>query len=284
MGLDYGTDIGYHYVFVGMDANTDSGSIVGRFWQPGNRSGVNETGCPDSAWLVPFPPPADKFYIHEFFGSTACNNQGCPAGELIVLVQDVTTDGSGSKFTIGRVTETSGGELIWNLNRTLDDWNLVPIPRPRVTSSSRSGTNVIVDVAFDDVAAAYHENQVTGSGSDADVPNPATPHSTITKYRLMKATGTSDPGRSPAAWTLVSSVATAPGGASLTGITLDCSNTAQDVFLATQLEFDNGQLLSDYVSASTRIECDPNLAEPGRFKLIDKNKGKQGPIKPRTRR
>lgn len=277
----YAYDIfyGYHYVFMGSDAMTDYGSIVGRFWQPGQRGLHDEGPCDDSIWLVPYPPRGgDAFYMNGALGGDlgrgSCVNNGCPSDEMILLLQTKTVDGTGAKFAVGRVTQQPGAATDYNYNRTDDDWLLVPIPRPRVISSSRSGTNVILDIQFDNVAMAYHENV-------GPVANPATPETTVDEYRLMRFTGTADPGRNPASWTLHATAANA-GGATLTGVSVDCSNTAQDVFLATQLSFDNGQLLSDYVSASVRIECDPNLAEP-KFKLIDKKRKSPTGSGPRSR-
>ena len=89
----------------------------------------------------------------------------------------------------------------------------------------------------------------------------------------MQFAGTADPGRGAAAWTVLATVA-APGGAAGTVSTsVDCANTAVDRFVATRILYADGAT-GQVVSPSTRIECNPAMAEPpSNFKIIDRKGG-----------
>ena len=56
---------------------------------------------------------------------------------------------------------------------------------------------------------------------------------------------------------------------------MNCANTSWDVFVAAALEFDNGTVTTDYVSQATRVECDPTIADPKRFRSLEKPSGIQ---------
>ena len=89
----------------------------------------------------------------------------------------------------------------------------------------------------------------------------------MTGYDIVRASG-ADPGRNPAGWTFVQNVPTTDGAPGNVPFTADCSNPGVDQFFATRLTFGDGQK-SDVVSDSTRINCNPALAEP-RFNVVPK--------------
>jgi hypothetical protein len=83
---------------------------------------------------------------------------------------------------------------------------------------------------------------------------------TITGYQIVSFTGAADPGRDATTnWVALGAplTTTSPSGS----FTLDCTSLSK-VFLATRVVFDNGAFSTDYVSASTVVNCS-NLATPG---------------------
>ncbi len=145
----------------------------------------------------------------------------------------------------------------------------VEMPRPRVTNSSRAGAQVVVDVAFDGVLAAFSSN----SGGTAET--------TFTNFVLLSSHGVADAGRAGGGWTEVGRVAYSNAGGTLAGLAVDCADDGGDTFLALGLEIDGELISSLHVSASTALECDPTLADPdGKFDMIrDRGKGQNGNAK-----
>ena len=106
----------------------------------------------------------------------------------------------------------------------------------------------------------------------------------MTGYQVVRFEGLSDPGRLPGAWTNIGSVLPVQenGDTPVIGLAAVCSGTVNDVFVAMRPVYDGGQFSSDYVGASTRVECDPNVADP-RFKMIDRSKSGRGDIRANPR-
>lgn len=245
-------------------------NLKGRFWQAGARTLHNEgTTCPESSYFIPADvAPAGKLGIFgalngDYWGTT-CINLGCPTGSMILLVQTRSTDGLKSYFAVGKATETAGG-FDFSTADPGADWTVLESPRPRVQTSGRNSGIVNVSLHFD--APSVHAHGTT----------PTDENSTITGYQIFRVTSNTDPGRAPGAWgPVVETLNTGAGGADTT-MNVDCSGITTDVFIGTRVIFDNGQFLSDDISQATKIECDPNVAEP-RFKQIEKKR----PTSPRT--
>jgi hypothetical protein len=235
---------------------TDLVSIIGRHWQPGAFATTsNFPNCPDDWWLFP-PTGAGTYTIFGDNGSDigsggACTTAVCPNGALILVLQTKSTDGKSASYVAGRVLELTLFPT-FDYAREGANWNMVDIPRPRVTvpvtgvGGSR-GANIQVDLP----TSAFHS-----PAADA-----LTANGTITGYQLVSFTGAADPGRDATAnWTNVAGgllTTSSPSGS----VTLDCTSLSK-VFLATRVVFDNGAVSSDYVSASTVVNCS-NLATPG---------------------
>lgn len=250
------------------DANraVGGGVLKGRFWQSGARTTHNEgTDCPESSYMVSDADGASTIFgfLNGDWGQGQCGGTGCPTGTMIMLIQTLSNDGSKAYYAVGKTAETDG----FDFGRGGGNWPVVEMPRPKVTVSSRAVPNVNLDLSFDSPAL--------GSRGESDA-FPA--ESILSGYQIVRFVGTTDPGRNPAQWQVVEVVPATSTGAIRTSFVVDCTNTAADVFVATRPIFDGGQFAADYVSASTRVECDPNLADP-RFKNIDKRKGK-GPKAP----
>lgn len=253
---------GYWILPAGAD-NTNAG-ILGHWWQSDNRASHQEgAGCPDDVWLLDFGGPGRQIYgyMGGDAGFGACDNTGCPVAQMTVVLQTPALDGSTAYLTVARANEEVVG---YDFGREGQNWNALPIPRPVAQSSSRSGTNVVLDLRLPNSNALFHSPSADGH----------LPQGTIIQYRLLEAVATSDPGRNPAAWPGTPKSTHTYTGADLVlpGVSVDCSNTALDRFLAIQPVIEAGatDFNTEFVSQSLRVECDPALADPGKFKLIDK--------------
>ncbi len=261
----------------GADVVTTSPNVVGRFWQTGAKATTSSDGggsnCLDTAWLQQDSGGPNTFGIFGYMGGSNgiggyCEPQGCATGNAHFVVETTSTVGDKAYIAVYRSTELSPD--------TTHNWDLsedgvmtaAEIPRPQVTTSSRVLTNVIVDLTLVQINSAFH-GALDGHS----------PSGSITAYRLMEASSNTDPGRNPVAWTVKSTHAYTGSNVAVTGVTVDCSAVTTDKWLATQLELDNNQTASTYVSAGVQIECDPNLADPGKFKIIPRGPSKKG-VKP----
>jgi hypothetical protein len=268
---------GYFYIFMPTNSTNSNTSIIGRLWEQGARATDNEgTGCPDDVWVLVcnFPtypcggnPTGKTRYLRGVFSGSSpggfCDPTGCPTGgDLDVVVQDTTTDG-GSVFFMARVLETPATVLAYDFSQIGQNLAPVELRRPTFTDSDRVGTTINVDMTLSPLAPntgfySFPTQPVTGN---------------ISGYRIHTFTGTADPGRSRTAWVADSVVRPYTGAdVTITDLPVNCANTTQDVFVAVALEFDNGALASDYVSRSMRVECDPNVVDPNRFRMIEKPK------------
>lgn len=265
---------GDHFMLFPADANTTIGGGVlkGRFWQGAARGAANEgLACPESSYLLETGPGQLTIFGQsggDVIGSL-CDNVGCPAGNMIIVIQTTSNDGSKAYYAAGKVNETVGE---FDYGRGGVDWQVTEVARPRVTNSSRGGSTVTLNVAMDGPTGAHGE-------ADAYAPN-----SILTGYQLVRFEGLADPGRNPAAWTNLGSVipVNAAGSTPAVGVGAVCSGTTQDVFVAMRPVYDGGQFLGDYVGASTRVECDPAVADP-RFKMIERSKSGRGDIRANPR-
>jgi hypothetical protein len=133
---------------------------------------------------------------------------------------------------------------------------MTPIPRPQVTNRSRAGDIVTLDMQVQDFAPAF-------SSRFGRIANEY-----ISGINLYSFSGTADPGRDVAAWTFLRTVPYTGGPSSTLGVDVDCSNFTNDVFVAAGVQM-TGEYDTLHVGASTIVECDPTLADPGdKFDLI----------------
>lgn len=237
-------------VYVVFDSSATNDSITARFWQDGARANGNEGTYDDSRWLLPFGPGV--FYMSGSLGDA--DVAGCINTRMNMLLQ------SGSQFVFATAPETPERPVAYDFSDIgAPELTAASVNRPRVTTSSRAGSIVNLTVVVDAANGGAY-----GSTAAADL-----------AYRVVQATGTADPGAGSAAYTVLGTVA--PGAP--TPFTVDCSNTATDRWIATQLVLDGGQQVGDLVSPRTRINCNPALADPDKgFKVIDR-KGAKSPTR-----
>lgn len=262
--------------FMNFPADADTavpGSVLkGRLWQPGNRGAANEgAACPEATYLLGGGTQQMTIFGQsggDILGTGPCDNTGCPAGAMIILIQTTSTDGSKAYYAVGKVNETVGE---FDFGRGGTDWEVVEVPRPRVTQSSRAGSTVTLNLSFDPPAGAHGEADGFARSS------------ILTGYQVVRFEGSADPGRAFGAWTNLGAVIpVTEGGATLGGLGAVCGGTTDDVFIAMRPVYDGGQFSGDYVGASTRVECDPAVADP-RFKMIDRSKSGRGAIQSNPR-
>jgi hypothetical protein len=252
----WATDIS-QYSYLQFAAGADPATnIIGRYWQDGARATANEGTYDDVNWIKPFG--GDEWYIN---GDLQYGGGGCPANFLNVVIQH--NRGTSADILVLRANEEGARLPSYDLSSSTRLFVAQPIPRPRVTSSSRNGTSVNLNLQIDSAAgAAYGED-----GAAAE----------ITGYVVKSVSAGADPGRDAALYTTTLGTLAAPG---TLAAAVDCTNTAQDQFVVLQLQFDGGQFSSDLVGAATRVECDPNLADP-KFKMIDRKATKTPKIQGR---
>lgn len=171
---------------------------------------------------------------------------GCPAGLSTLATLAQSSGPGGTSFLLATIVETPASSVNFDY-ATQGDHNMIAIPRPRVLSSSRSGTDVNLSVAIDSIAAGLFG------------PNAA---SAVTGFNILGASSTSDPGRDQASYSPRASAPSAGGAATTVPVVVDCSNPASDQWLVTQISFENGSVLSGAVSEATRVNCNPALANP----------------------
>jgi len=266
------------------DANLE----VGTFWESGN-SNTNAGGlhfnspplCPSqgNAALGALPwwqqgiagslnqPPFRA--IRGFVASPGCEMNLCPSNGafLTVVVEDQTGDGSDAGFTAYTVDETPAKPRWWDHGRTENDviGNFTHImnrfPKVDVTSSTGPPPNTRVNNQYADLAINFH-----GVSGAVNTPLPAS--NTLASYDIMMFHGLDipgDPGRARSLWTQLKSIPYSDAAVVGDNIQVSCPDTAGDTYLAVGVTYKGGSgpaVKSFYVGASTRVECNPNIADP----------------------
>lgn len=252
---------------------TDPATVVGRFWNADNFANVNTGTCTEDIWLQQWQAPADlNWYIIGQMGAGTCLNTGLcmpDAASFLLTVETTSLDGKSASFAVARAKNS----FVVNDTSTSCDYDfsrgsggaitMVPVPKPRVTSSNRAAATVTLNLSLDDVSGGFRSPAADGF----------TAAGTIVGFKLLEATGATDPGRNPAAWTVKSTIANSGGPNTALGVTVDCTQTTPH-WVATLPVFEGGATDVDgtYVGEAVQVRCDTNLANPGRMKPIDKKK------------
>jgi hypothetical protein len=235
-------------------AGADNNALVGQTWQLGAPGTWNGNGgavpCANFLYFS-----GANINLNLDLGSCGA---GCvaPGGTIAILAQ--VRGSVGTEFLLATATQTTTGSAFFDY-AAQGDHNMVAVSRPRVVSSSRAGALVNAQVTIPAVTGGLYG------------PNAA---SAITGYRIVGASSPTNPGRNAAAFTTTLATVPAPGGtaASATPVSVDCANIANDQWIATQINFENGAVLSSAVSEPTQIKCNPSLADP-KYKIVPKKNG-----------
>jgi hypothetical protein len=259
---NFGTAV-YVYIDQG-DGSADPAALVGQFWQGGLATSANSGTYSDDLWL--FQDVGGLISMNAELGTDGVN--GCPAGNLVAVVE--TTSPAGAKFVAMTANESasgSGNENDFDYAVEGVTYSMINIPRVLVENSSRGAGTVTLNVRVPSTSAGAYGPQAS---------------TIISGYQIVNFGGTADPGRNASAWTALQTIPAAGGAEAPASVTVDCSNTAVDRFVAVRLQFDNGTVSSKLVGPSVRVECDPTLADPDKeFKLIDGPKQKPRPARER---
>lgn len=238
------------YTYWQVNDNTNSAALATKFIN--NNQDVGGT-CQFLYWAV----SPGQVGLSGDFGQACALGTPCPSGTLSLIGQ------AGDSFFGATITEGTGAL----------GYDFAPVggpghvketgsaPRPRVTSSSRSGSSVIVSIGIDAVSS--------NPGFDAATA------ATITGYNILSAAATTDPGRSAVAYQpLANAPASGGGPGSVASASVDCTNTALDRWVVTQIVTTGGPFHS--VSAATQIKCNPALADPKYKKVPAPKKANPG--------
>jgi hypothetical protein len=211
-------------------------------------------------WL--WPGQDNLWYINGNLSGGTCDQTGCPANAMIILIEATSTDHTKGYFLVSKAVEDPGSPNAYYTYMNENTWELKPIPKPYVLNSTRAGGTVNLGMSMRDadIRPAY---QPTGTYTD--------PSTVITGMKIYKYQGTADPGRLRTAWgTAVGTVAYTGADVPIAALAADCSNQLVDTFYAASLVFDGGQFESDFVSSAVKVNCNPALAEPGKYKKVDR--------------
>lgn len=255
---------------------TDHATVVGRFWNADNAAALNTGTCIEDIWLQQWandPPGTDEnWYIIGQMGADLCLNTGVcmpDSASFFLTVETTSLDGASASFTVARakntfVVQDPSSSCDFDFSRgSAGAITMVPVPKPRVTSSNRAGNIVTLDLSLDDVTGGFRSPAADGF----------TAAGSIVGFKLLEATSPVDPGRNPAAWTVKSTIPNSGGPNTALGVTVDCATNVAH-WIATVPVFEGGATDVDgtYAGEAVQIRCDTNLANPGRMKPIDKKK------------
>lgn len=250
----------------------NDGNELASFWQTedptknngGPHFGGDDTLCPAATWYQ----TGGMFLgtlsgIQGFIASPTCQMTACPdvGGSLSVLVEDTTADGTQAGFIYYQTQETP------SFIRWYDHCTTVAPGQPGSCGTDGTfATHVfqlypgidVVSSTGSDVTNAPPDGSGNVHVSVGGVPSPEGLQ--IETYDICSFIGTQDPGRLRSAYTSCTSFPYDPAGMNQT-IPNGCQDIATDEWLAVGLTYSGG-LESAYVSGTTAVECDPNIADP----------------------
>jgi hypothetical protein len=247
----------------------DPAATVGAFWGVGQYDPASPAGHDNGLWAssewLRYTPGAG-FYLAGDWSSSAlidgCIQNPPNPQPARMAVAWTASSGDDSYFVALCSTEDAIGSF-----GTLVDIPGVPmtqIPKPKVNGSSRAGTTTNLQVGTDPLVGGVYN---TGGCTLA-----------VTGFKIY--THTVPRGITPTAsrnsnvgWTLLGS----SSGADVSG-QVTCA-VDSDIYLMSTVVLDgNVELKSGSRNGATKVECGPNLAQPGddNFRLIRKPKAGKG--------
>jgi hypothetical protein len=259
----------------GVDGSKVSANLRGNFWNmlnsdiddsptpgsddggwPAIENGLNLANGP-TGWMLSYA--GDGFPGAMIAGTWAQDPRidGCP--DTTATEPDchaiVLTDHTGSDTYFAIISKQEAGDANYDLslpgNATIV---LQPLPKPRITGSSRTGNDVTLQIG-----APLPGDLSAGSYLDGACPAVLT-HYKVRGRIVPRGSGVGA-GRDPAQWNSFETADIPIGNG--TSLLVDCSEVAnQDVYIAQTLKFEGGFELTYVSRESTRAECGPQIAQP----------------------
>jgi len=276
-GYDLNAGTTSYIFFPGMNTTFETnlsaptGGLIGRLWQAGARASNNEGGlaCALSTWLNPPTATENAYYINGALTGVGpdggvCDVIGCPANSMIVVIEATRLDGRDAYVVASKAVEDPAAPAFFTYVNE-NNWILQPIPKPYVLASTKAGSavNLSMNMRNADITPTYQ-----------GTPGFPLISGVITGMNLYRYQGTADPGRGRNRWgtAVATNLAYTGSDVPIAPQAADCSNAALNTYYAASLLFDNGALESDYVSAAVAVNCNPALADPGKYKKVDRKK------------
>lgn len=225
--------------------------INSAFWETNNPAAGNSGTFDGGQNWVSGNFGAGYWWFRAFAGTAGVN--GCPSNCVTVYIENEDTE----EFILWSAPEAVGPSC--GLDNNFDFTGIGgggaqpsgQSVRPRVTASARNGGNPdLVDLTYDIPSPAG------GTVSDAC-------GGAVTGTFLYSQSAASRPSSNPNdGWSQVASFGA--GGTAGAQISVDCSNQANDVWIATGLGVSGQQ--PQVLSAPTIVECNPAIADPPKLK------------------
>jgi hypothetical protein len=263
---------------IGVAGTDNTTNQIGRFWDSDNATLSNnglagpnfgnlcDINGANSAW---WPIINTERKIDGALTNLGCVQAGCPANKMTVVVEDYAAGGppgiNDTAFYTGWMvdeTPVSGRWYDYGNVDGISSLTIIPMlafPDLIITGSSRAGTTIQINYNNLDQTNMMHSTDHAGGGGvypTVDV---------VREWQLVKATGTSDPGRLRTnGWITLQSTPYVPGGAP-DSFVVPCSSTVTDEFVAVGIGFNGGvggSIDSALVGRAIPLECDPILAQP----------------------
>lgn len=232
----------YSYIDAGTLADVSASALRGRFWQLGSRSVMNEGTYPKNKWLYTSAPGINVEARLDAAGVVGCPTRGAT---MLTLVETTAKANTVARFAAMAAPEVPTNPVAWNYTRIGTKIAMADVPKPGFQQT-----------------APYTPPNLNGTVTYFPVQNGVYTAGTlvatvISGFQLMGAKVDSatpgDPGRDPAAWTVLQTVDYQGLQINLP-LTLDCSDSTKDWVLAIRIRYD-GAVLGAYVSESIRVDC-----------------------------
>lgn len=230
-----------------------SDTLLAMAWQPG---GADVTGtCNVSPGILYFGVTSGDIGINYNLADACVTPAANCASGLLAVYASVYSSGvtGATQFLMTQAPETPAGAITYDYS-TFGDHPMITLPRPTVTSSGPQGATVPLTLAVTATTAGLYE----GTGP------------LVTGYNIRAFQGGADPGRLASAYPTLLTTLPASGGIAAAGATSVSCGSLADWYLVTQLVTTNGP--APDVSASTRVVCNPSLADP-KYKVVPKKAG-----------
>lgn len=256
-------------------------SFVGSSWwglgigDPAVGAGNDNGDYGADAWMI--GPYTNGFNVTG--GTDRGSTDGCPTpNDMILALSNTDAGGTTAYYALSAALRDGARASEYDFGAGGQDLAMVELPALTVTGSTRNADDSInVTVSWTpNGAAAFYPNDTT-----------VTLGQVVTGWDIYKfeilgddaRAGVVPTDRNTANWSRVGGAV--GNDASTATVTVACDATANNAFLAIVPALDSGFTTAYVGSNSTRIECDPNLADPGdrQFKLIDRGTGDR--IKPK---